>query len=705
MHSERKVFLNDSIQYLKGVGPSRAKLLGSRGLHTLEDLLYYPPFRYEDRSQVTPVADLKPGQTATVLLRVETAGLSRMRRGHSLFDLAGTDSTGLFHCRWFHSAYLDENQVFKPGQQVYFYGKVNWDLYRRGKLQMLQPHFEVVSDPETGSRKMQRIVPIYESIGNLNSRLLERLIEAALASTGERISETLPPSVLERTNLPPRTEALKATHFPPMGSDLKELAQFRTPGQQRMAFEEFFFLGVGLALRRKKGKTLPGVAFRVTENVRSAVKKMLPFHPTAAQKRVLAEIVEDMKSPVPMNRLIQGDVGSGKTIVALQAAALAMENRSQVALMVPTEILATQHYLYTKHLVEGLPYRIGLLISGQRSSEKEETIRRTREGQIDLLIGTHALIEDKVEFSRLGLVIVDEQHRFGVIQRFKLIRKGPSPDVLVMTATPIPRTLALTLYGDLDFSLIDELPPNRAPVETSLFTEKTRVHVFEFLRERVRRGEQAYVVYPVIEEHLQKELRPAAQMYEHLSRNVFPELRLALLHGRLSNREKDAAMEKFKSGEAQVLVATQVVEVGVDVPNATVMLIEHADRFGLAQLHQLRGRIGRGGKKSYCLLTVPNCVSEVAQNRLQGILDTTDGFKIADTDLRLRGPGEFFGARQWGVPAFRMANILRDQSILEWAKREAQLFVEQPGSAREWEDAIEYLREGWNRRYALSQVA
>ena len=707
MPFQRKITLTSPVQYLKGVGPSRARLFESRGISTVEDLLYYPPFRYEDRRAVTPVRDLVPGQRATVLLSVLTTGLTRTRRGMAVFDLAGSDTTGLFHCKWFNAAYLSTERVFRPDQKVYFYGKVDQDRYRRGNLQMIQPQYEILPDEEASAepREAGKIVPIYESIGTINPRLLRRLQSSALACLGESIPETLPASILRRTKLPDRGTSLRLTHFPAEGTSLDELGRFRAAAQQRMIFEEFFFLSVGLAARRKRTKNLPGIGFRVTAKAREAVKTMLPFHPTGAQKRVLKEIVDDMTAPAPMNRLVHGDVGSGKTIVALQAAILAMENGYQVALMAPTEILATQHYLYTRNLMRKLSYRTGLLISARKAAEKADLNQRIREGRLDLVIGTHALIEGKVDFARLGLVVVDEQHRFGVLQRFRLIRKGRSPDVLVMTATPIPRTLALTLYGDLDVSVLDELPPNRVPIETTLFGEANRGHAFEFIRDRVRRGEQAYVVYPVIEETSRTHLRPAVRMYEQLSKTVFPEFRLALLHGRLPSQEKEAVMERFKSGEVQVLVATQVIEVGVDVPNATVMLIEHADLFGLSQLHQLRGRIGRGGIKSHCLLAVPERVTEVAEKRLDAITASSDGFSIAETDLELRGPGEFFGTRQWGMPAFRMANILRDQTLLEWAKKEATRFVEEPGSPGELKQVMEYLETQWKRRYALSQVA
>jgi ATP-dependent DNA helicase RecG len=406
-----------------------------------------------------------------------------------------------------------------------------------------------------------------------------------------------------------------------------------------------------------------------------------------------------------MNRLLQGDVGSGKTIVAIQAAILAIENGYQVALMAPTEILAVQHYLYIKQLFRALDYRVELLISARKGAEKAEIKQGIAAGAVHLAIGTHALIEEDVKFSRLGLVVVDEQHRFGVLQRFELMRKGYHPDVLVMTATPIPRTLALTLYGDLDFSVIDELPPHRTPIVTKLMEERDRENAYKFLREKVRRGEQAYVVCPVIEEGGKLDLKPAVRMYEQLARNVFPEFRVGLLHGRLASDEKEDVMQSFKRGEVQILVATTVVEVGVDVPNATIMLIEHADRFGLSQLHQLRGRIGRGSKKSYCLLMADERRSEISQERMNTMVATTDGFRIAEIDLKLRGPGEFFGTRQWGIPAFRIANLLRDQEILEWAKREAAEFVANPPSPEELETFVTYLRTEWPRRYGLASVA
>ena len=708
-----KLTLTSELMYLKGVGPARAERLAARGLRTIEDLLYYAPFRYEDRTRLTAVRELLAGQTATILVRVLTAGLTRTRKGLYIYDLAAVDASrpgqqGMIRCKWFNAVYLDRSKIFRPGQRVFFYGKAERDPFGAGNLQMIQPQFEILPDDEASqpdSLEVGRVVPIYEAVGKIGTRVLRRLVWTALRLAGDDIPDPLPASVRTKNRLVDCAAALRLTHFPDPHQPIEDVARFRAPAQVRLIFEEFFHLGARLALKRRQAKTKPGIAFAVTEEVREAVKKILPFHPTAAQKRVLKEIVDDMRSPRPMNRLLQGDVGSGKTIVAFQAAILALVNRAQVALMAPTEILATQHYLFVKQLLAPLPFTADLLISGRKPSEKRDLKRRLASGELHLVVGTHALIESDVEFAKLGLVIVDEQHRFGVMERFQLIRKGPSPDVLVMTATPIPRTLALTLYGDLDFSVIDQLPPNRSPIETRRLSEADRPAAFEMIRAKIRQGEQAYVVYPVIEESRQSDLRPAVKMYEHLAANVFPEFRVGLLHGRLASAEKEDVMLRFKRGELQILVSTTVVEVGVDVPNATVMLIEHADRFGLAQLHQLRGRIGRGRKKSLCLLSAGEAPNEIAEERLRTMAETTDGFRIAEIDLKLRGPGEFFGTRQSGIPAFRIGNLLRDQEILEWAKREAAEFIEHPGSPEEMDAYLGFLRNEWPRRYGLAHVA
>ena len=699
--------LQSEVKYLKGVGPARAEMLAARAIAIVEDLLYYPPFRYEDRTRLTPVRDLVPGQTTTVLAEVLSGGLMRTRRGIYIYDLAARDATGMLRCKWFNAVYLEKNKVFRPGQRVFFYGTVERDPFG-ARFQMIQPQFEILVGGEAAgedSLEVGRVVPIYESISRLGPRVLRHLMWTALGAVKDRIWDALPAAVRQRNKLLDRGSALRLTHFPDKDQPLDKLAQFRTPAQVRLIFEELFNVSSGLLLRRRRTRSIEGIAFRVTEAARQAIKSVLPFHPTGAQKRVLREIVEDMRAPRPMNRLLQGDVGSGKTIVALQAAIVAIESGYQAAVMAPTEILATQHYLSMKRILAPLPYRVELLTSARRGKEKTEVKRRVATGEANLVVGTHALIESDVEFARLGLVVVDEQHRFGVLQRYRLIRKGRPPDVLVMTATPIPRTLALTIYGDLDVSVIDELPPGRAPIQTRLLEDEDREQAFDQIRQQVRQGEQAYVVYPVIEESEKLDVQAAVRMHEHLSRNVFPDFRVGLLHGRLASAEKEGAMQAFQQGEIQILVSTTVIEVGVDVPNATVMLIEHADRFGLAQLHQLRGRIGRGRARSYCLLLAGRPRTEVANERLRALVESTDGFRIAEMDLKIRGPGEFFGTRQWGIPAFRVANLLRDQEILEWARREAAAFIEQPPSPQALASYVEYLRRIWPRRYGLASVA
>jgi ATP-dependent DNA helicase RecG len=513
-----------------------------------------------------------------------------------------------------------------------------------------------------------------------------------------------------------RREAFWKVHWPPPETPFEQLMSARSPAHIRLIFEELFFLELGLERKRQRMRAEPGIHFELNQRVRAAIKKVLPFHPTAAQKRVLKEIADDMAQPSPMRRLLQGDVGSGKTIVALQAAIIGIENGYQVALMAPTEILATQHYLSARRILEPLGYRIVLLTGSLEQDRKRDIRRHIARGNAQLVIGTHALIEEKVEFGKLGLVVVDEQHRFGVLQRMKLMKKtadpgaaaAVEPDVLVMTATPIPRTLALTLYGDLDISLLDELPPGRTPIQTRRVPDERSDDVFDFVRRQVAAGHQAYVVYPVIEEGgPEGELKAAIKMYEQIRERILPGLRIGLLHGRLDAEEKDAVMRRFQRSEIDVLVSTTVIEVGVDVPNATVMVIEHAERFGLAQLHQLRGRIGRGAARSYCILMTAGKITPEAEQRLDTMVRTTDGFLIAETDLELRGPGEFFGTRQAGMPSFRVANLVRDRQILEAAKREAAAVLAGPNadiSQEEITRALTYLRGHWQRRYGLVKV-
>jgi ATP-dependent DNA helicase RecG len=699
--------LKTEVRMIKGVGPQRAELLAKRGIHTLEDLLTYLPFRYEDRIHFSNVKDIQPNGTYTIRARVMSGQAIRGMYGRgAIYHLLVQDTTGSLPCKFFHGGYLEGR--LKAGQLLILHGKAEIDKLRPARLEMINPQIEVLSNEEMDSTEVGRIVPIYEAIGTFGSRAIRRAMYAAVQLVDARMPDALPEALRAKLGYPSRGEALIHTHFPKAGESLDALNLFRSPAQQRLIFEEFFLYQLSLALDRKATRKENAIAFRLREeNVREALKRILPFKPTAAQKRVLAEIAADLEKPTPMNRLLQGDVGSGKTIIALQAAVIALENGCQAALMAPTEILAVQHFLSAPRILAQRGYHVELLISGLKHAEKAAALERIRSGEAKLVIGTHALIEDNVEFARLGFVAIDEQHRFGVLQRKRLMDKaavhGHAPHVLVLTATPIPRTLSLTLYGDLDVSILDELPPGRTPIETRMTTEPHLPGVWESLRREVQAGHQAYIVYPVIEES-KLELKAAIDEYQRLSKEVFPKLKLGLLHGRLSSDEKEDVMQRFRKNEVQILVATTVVEVGVDVPNATVMVIEHAERFGLSQLHQLRGRIGRGAKKSHCILVAPVRLTDEARARLETMVRTSNGFEIAETDLLLRGPGEFFGTRQSGDMGFHIANPLRDKDLLETARREAFAFVDDAAQFPALQRILHALPVEWQRRYHLARI-
>jgi ATP-dependent DNA helicase RecG len=727
-----------SVQYVKGIGPKLAEVLAAKGIQSLDDLLHYLPFRYEDRLNPRGISELRAGEMATVIAEVRTSGLFRTRRMPIFQMTAGQGRTRL-KCVWFNATYLKDK--FKPGQIVALYGKVEED-YRGGELQLTQPQFEIIGEADTASDSAEqklaasleigRIVPIYESAGQgrLTSRWFRRIIHTALENIPPDLPDPIPAVVRRHMSLISPREALQKVHWPDPGESIEDLVSSRTPAHVRLIFEELFFVELGLELKRREQKAQTGIAFRLDDRARAAIKKILPFHPTGAQKRVLKEIASDMEKPFPMRRLLQGDVGSGKTIVAFEAAIIAMENGYQVALMAPTEILAQQHYFSARRILETAGYRVVLLTGSMEDDRKRETRRHIAQGNAQLVIGTHALIEQKVEFAKLGMVIVDEQHRFGVLQRFKLMKKSsdgaaasvvagdspaktdqdsatPEPDVLVMTATPIPRTLALTLYGDLDVSVIDEMPPGRTPIITRCVSDERSPEVWDFVRKQAAAGHQTYVVYPVIEENEETELKAAMKMYKELSNRIFPDLRVAVLHGRMETDLKEDVMRLFQKGELDILVATTVIEVGVDVANATMMVVEHAERFGLAQLHQLRGRIGRGAAKSYCVLMTGGKISEDGERRLDAMVRTSDGFQIAELDLELRGPGEFFGTRQAGMPSFQVANLIRDRQLLEAAKREAAAVLAGPNSEitqAEIDAALRHMRTRWHKSYGLVEV-
>jgi ATP-dependent DNA helicase RecG len=707
------------VQYVKGIGPRLAEVLAAKGINTVDDLLHYLPFRYEDRLNPRSVAELRAGEMATVIAEVRNSGLFRTRR-MPIFQLTVGQGRNRLKCLWFNATYLQDR--FQPGQMLALYGKVEED--RDGQLQIIQPQFEILGDVNeeggadeaekkaAASLEVGRIVPIYESTGQgkLTPRWFRRIVRWTLENLNPDLPDPIPAVVRAHLSLVSPREALWQVHWPEAGESFTDLQSSRTRAHIRLIFDELFFIELGIELKRREQKAQTGITFQINDGVRQAIKKILPFHPTAAQKRVLKEIATDMQTPYPMRRLLQGDVGSGKTIVAFEAAIIAIENGCQVALMAPTEILAQQHYFSARQILEKAGYRIVLLTGSMEQDRKRLARRHIAQGNAQLVIGTHALIQDRVEFEKLGLVIVDEQHRFGVMQRLKLMKKdsgAPEPDVLVMTATPIPRTLALTLYGDLDVSVLDELPPGRTRVVTKAVPDERAPDVWDFVRREIAAGHQAYVVYPVIEENEERELKAAEQMYRQLRERIFPSLHVGLLHGRLDPDVKERIMREFQRGEIEILIATTVIEVGVDVSNATVMVIEHADRFGLAQLHQLRGRIGRGAAKSYCVLMHGGKVSEEGERRLDAMVKNNDGFKIAELDLELRGPGDFFGTKQAGIPSFRVANLIRDRELLEAAKREAAFVIAGPNAAlskEEIERALRAMRARWSLSYGLAEV-
>ncbi len=696
------------LMYLKGVGPRRAEILAKRGLRTFEDLLGYLPFRYEDRIHFAKIREIKPGQVYTVRAQVSSGSLVRYSRARGgMYHLLVKDDTGALPCKFFHGHYLEK--TFKPGQGLVLHGKADVDPLRPGRIEMINPAYELLGEGDADSTEVGRIVPIYEALGGIGARTMRHIVYAALEKLSGEMPDPLPDEILERYKFPSRREALQFVHFPPPTVSLEALNSFRSPAHMRLIFEEFFFYQLSVAMRKKTAQQQAGIAFRVREpEVREALKRVLPFKPTDAQKRALGEIAQDLERGVPMNRLLQGDVGSGKTIVALEAATIVIENGYQAALMAPTEILAVQHYLSAQKIFARAGYRVELLISGLKSSEKKAALERLRSGEAQLVVGTHALLEPQVEFRRLGLVVVDEQHRFGVLQRKELMDKGTAPDVLVMTATPIPRTLSLTLYGDLDISVIDQMPPGRVPIVTRVSSEANLPGVWDFLRREMEAGRQAYVVYPVIEQSKSTEsaqsLKAAIVEFEKLRSQIFRNRHVGLLHGRMKSEEKEDVMNRFRKHEIDILVATTVIEVGVDVPNATVMVIEHANRFGLSQLHQLRGRIGRGGEKGTCILIAPRNPGDDARVRLETMVRTTNGFEIAETDLKLRGPGEFFGTRQSGELGFHIANPIRDFELLELARREALALVEPPEAEAARRRLLAGLPVEWQQRYQLASV-
>jgi ATP-dependent DNA helicase RecG len=690
-------FLSTPLQFLKGVGPRKAADLKRAGLVLVQDLLYRLPFRYEDRSRMQPISTLRPGNKAAVLGEIKSSNVAvTRRRGFKIFHAVIADASGSIRCTWMNQAFLAD--ILRPHLQVVIFGDVKLDSTG---LHFMNPEYELVSE-DLSSVHTGRVVPFYEKTGTVTPNMQRRLVRQALDQLPADIPDPLPEDLRTRLQLMPRRAALEESHFPPNEASVDVLNAFRSPAQRRLIFEEFFLFQIGHAWRRHaSGSELKPFVPVVDDRIRASAAKVLPFKLTPGQRQAVKEIVDDMLRREPMHRLLQGDVGAGKTIVALLAAIVAMENGLQVAFMAPTEILAAQHYGNIAKLLASSRFRVDLLTGSTPGLHKHTLLANIERGTTNLVVGTHALVQDQVAFNKLGLVVIDEQHRFGVAQRASLRAKGLRPDVLLMTATPIPRTLALTDYSELDVSKIPDLPPGRKPVTTLVKPESRRDEIYDLIRGELEAGRQAYIIYPLVEESEKIDLKSATEMADHLQAEVFPAHRVALLHGRMKQDAKDHVMHAFAAGRIDVLVSTTVVEVGVDVPNASIMVVEHAERFGLSQLHQLRGRVGRGSAQSVCILLYQAPWTDDARERLKAMSSTNDGFVIAERDLELRGPGDFFGTRQSGLPKLRTGDLVRDRDIMELAHHEARALVERGALTPELNA---FVAKHWQYQFGLIEV-
>ncbi len=683
------------VQYVKGVGPARAKLLDKLDIKTLGNMLYFFPWRYEDRKNLKKISALTPGSQETTAGRVISSNvITTPRKRMKIFELTIADETGELTCRWFNQAYL--KKYFPRDQKVILSGVVKGNPYSGFGLEMDNPDFELIGTDDKLIHTA-RIIPVYNATEGISVKQLRTLMFNTIETYSSLVREYMPEDIIRRNSLAPLPWAVREAHFPEECIDISVLNAGVSPAHKRLVFDEFFLLELGLAFLKKKEALEKGISFTYSgTGLINDFMRNLPFKLTHAQERVIREIASDMKRDLPMNRLVHGDVGCGKTIVALVSILIAVENGYQACLMAPTELLAEQHYMNIHNMVEALGLNVALLTSGSKNKVLEDISG----GNVQIIIGTHALIQEQVNFQNLGLAIIDEQHRFGVVQRATLRSKGNNPDILIMTATPIPRTLALTLYGDLDISVIDELPAGRKPIITKVFfpSQKDRIHAR--IKDELSKGRQVYIVYPLIEESEKLDLKSAIDGAEAM-KIKYPDNSVALVHGKMKHAEREDAMARFKAGDIDILVATTVIEVGIDVPNASLMLIVHAERFGLAQLHQLRGRTGRGTYDSFCLLLAYPPFSEDGRSRLKAMESTGDGFKIAEEDLAIRGPGDFFGTRQSGLPDLRIANIVRDIKILERARNEAFTLAEAEPELKSYPDLKETLHKKWMGRLEL----
>ena len=694
--------LTQQAQFVKGVGPKVGQLLSRKGLNTVEDLLYFLPRKYEDRRFVKTIAEVEVGKKETVIGDVVRAEIHPYKR-RKVFEVVLRDHSGTLKAKWFKGSFTYLRNTFKPGLRVIVTGDARLFQFQ---LEMTHPDFEILEEGEDTHLHFKRIVPVYSETEGLGQKHLRRILLHAVEEYARFVPGPIPRDICDRQGLVDIIEAIRTVHFPGQEDDIRLLNDMRSTAHKRLIFDELFYFELAMALKHKGNVLEEGIAFRTEGELLDRFLSILSFGLTEAQKRVIGEIRSDMARPSPMHRLLQGDVGSGKTVVSMAAMLTACESGYQAAIMAPTEILAEQHFRNIGRWADTLGMKAVMLLGGTRPGEKKEIVRQIEAGEIHMVVGTHALIQEGVGFRKLGLVVVDEQHRFGVVQRAALRAKGLNPDVLVMTATPIPRTLAMTVYGDMDISVIDEMPPGKKPVKTKVFFEKERPRVYEIVRKEIAKGNQVFIVYPLVTESEALDLKDATRMADHLQKDVFAELRIGLVHGRMKGPEKDGIMKAFNDRQLDILVSTTVIEVGIDIPQASLMVIEHAERFGLAQLHQLRGRVGRSDIPSYCVLMTDHKGSENARKRLRIMEQTTDGFRIAEADLEIRGPGEFMGTRQSGFPDFRVADILRDGRLLNDARTEAFHLVEKDPRLERIEHAAlrEVLLWKWEGRLDLART-